>query len=214
MPRDLAADPEATVFDYRGIISPPRDCDRWAALVRGLVAPPRRALRPRRGRALGRSRSGTSRTSGVLVGRRNRSTSRCTRSRARAVKARRPALPGRRPVDRGGRLGRRPARARRARRRPARLHHDPHLRDAAARPAADHRAVRPRRPAAAGGPSGASSPTHGAPVNDSVVGRAARRRAACGRRPAGSTRCRTGSPPTISWSSASPRRCSTAGSGC
>ncbi len=38
MPRDLALDPEATVFAYRGIISPPRDFDRWAALVRDLVA--------------------------------------------------------------------------------------------------------------------------------------------------------------------------------
>jgi len=38
MPRDLASDPDATVFDYAGIISPPRDIDRWAALVRDLVA--------------------------------------------------------------------------------------------------------------------------------------------------------------------------------
>ncbi|HET9142835.1 GH39 family glycosyl hydrolase [Actinophytocola sp.] len=38
MPRDLAADPERTVFEYRGIISPPRDWDRWAELVRALVA--------------------------------------------------------------------------------------------------------------------------------------------------------------------------------
>ncbi|HEX5149492.1 MAG TPA: hypothetical protein VFW02_10450 [Candidatus Limnocylindrales bacterium] len=38
MPRDLAIDPEATVFDYAGIISPPRDFDRWAALVRDLAA--------------------------------------------------------------------------------------------------------------------------------------------------------------------------------
>jgi xylan 1,4-beta-xylosidase len=38
MPRDLAADPAATVFDYAGIISPPRDLERWAALVRGLAA--------------------------------------------------------------------------------------------------------------------------------------------------------------------------------
>ncbi|HXU84507.1 MAG TPA: xylan 1,4-beta-xylosidase [Verrucomicrobiae bacterium] len=37
MPRDLASDPAATVFDYRGIISPPRDPDRWAALVVALV---------------------------------------------------------------------------------------------------------------------------------------------------------------------------------
>jgi xylan 1,4-beta-xylosidase len=26
-----------TTFDYRGIISPPRDLDRWAALVRDFV---------------------------------------------------------------------------------------------------------------------------------------------------------------------------------
>ncbi|MBY8870269.1 xylan 1,4-beta-xylosidase [Micromonospora sp. PLK6-60] len=38
MPRDLASDPERTVFTYRGIISPPRDWDRWAGLVRALVA--------------------------------------------------------------------------------------------------------------------------------------------------------------------------------
>ena len=30
--------PDATVFDYRGIISPPRDWERWAALVAALVA--------------------------------------------------------------------------------------------------------------------------------------------------------------------------------
>jgi len=37
MPRDLAADPDATVFDFKGIISPPRDYERWADLIRGLV---------------------------------------------------------------------------------------------------------------------------------------------------------------------------------
>ncbi|MGK5740452.1 GH39 family glycosyl hydrolase [Micromonospora sp. URMC 103] len=38
MPRDLASDPERTVFQYRGVISPPKDWDRWADLVRALVA--------------------------------------------------------------------------------------------------------------------------------------------------------------------------------
>ncbi|MDG4825937.1 xylan 1,4-beta-xylosidase [Asanoa sp. WMMD1127] len=38
MPRDLASDPARTVFTYRGIISPPKDWDRWADLVRSLVA--------------------------------------------------------------------------------------------------------------------------------------------------------------------------------
>ena len=37
MPRDLASDPAVTVFDYRGIISPPRDPDRWSALVVAFV---------------------------------------------------------------------------------------------------------------------------------------------------------------------------------
>lgn len=37
MPRDLARDPERTVFAYRGIISPPKDWDRWAALIRALT---------------------------------------------------------------------------------------------------------------------------------------------------------------------------------
>ena len=37
MPRDLARDPSRTVFAYRGIISPPKDWDRWGDLVRALV---------------------------------------------------------------------------------------------------------------------------------------------------------------------------------
>jgi xylan 1,4-beta-xylosidase len=37
MPRDLASDPDKTVFEYAGIISPPKDYDRWADLVSALV---------------------------------------------------------------------------------------------------------------------------------------------------------------------------------
>jgi len=37
MPRDLASDPERTVFDYVGIISPPRDLALWSDLVAALV---------------------------------------------------------------------------------------------------------------------------------------------------------------------------------
>ena len=33
MPRDLARDPDATVFHYGAIVSPPRDWERWARLV-------------------------------------------------------------------------------------------------------------------------------------------------------------------------------------
>ena len=37
MPRDLARDPDHTVFYYKGVSSPPKDWDRWADLVRDLV---------------------------------------------------------------------------------------------------------------------------------------------------------------------------------
>lgn len=37
MPRDLASDPDSTVFGYHAIISPPKDWDRWAELVRDLT---------------------------------------------------------------------------------------------------------------------------------------------------------------------------------
>jgi xylan 1,4-beta-xylosidase len=37
MPRDLASDPAKTVFEYGAIVSPPKDWDRWADLVRALV---------------------------------------------------------------------------------------------------------------------------------------------------------------------------------
>ncbi|MGH3102812.1 MAG: GH39 family glycosyl hydrolase, partial [Gaiellaceae bacterium] len=37
MPRNLAADPEATIFEYRGIVSPPRDWERWGELNRRLA---------------------------------------------------------------------------------------------------------------------------------------------------------------------------------
>lgn len=38
MPRDLARDPSVTVFHYDAIISPPKDWDRWGALVGDLAA--------------------------------------------------------------------------------------------------------------------------------------------------------------------------------
>jgi xylan 1,4-beta-xylosidase len=38
MPRDLARDPDQTVFSYGAIISPPKDWDRWSDLVRDLAA--------------------------------------------------------------------------------------------------------------------------------------------------------------------------------
>ena len=38
MPPELASDATATVFDYRAIVSPPHDWDRWADLIRAFVA--------------------------------------------------------------------------------------------------------------------------------------------------------------------------------
>lgn len=38
MPADLASDPAKTVFEYGGIISPPKNWQRWGDLVRALVA--------------------------------------------------------------------------------------------------------------------------------------------------------------------------------
>jgi len=38
MPRDLARNPDATVFEYDAIVSPPKDWDRWQALVGDLAA--------------------------------------------------------------------------------------------------------------------------------------------------------------------------------
>lgn len=38
MPRDLASDPTKTVFHYDAIVSPPKDWDRWGALVGDLAA--------------------------------------------------------------------------------------------------------------------------------------------------------------------------------
>ncbi|HEX4059737.1 MAG TPA: hypothetical protein VHY58_01850 [Streptosporangiaceae bacterium] len=37
MPRALARDPDRTVFSYGAVISPPRDWDRWAALIHDLT---------------------------------------------------------------------------------------------------------------------------------------------------------------------------------
>ena len=69
MPRDLASDPSRTVFTYRGIISPPKDWDRWADLVRALVVAPGRPLRPGRGaRRLGVRGVERGQPVGVLVG--------------------------------------------------------------------------------------------------------------------------------------------------
>ena len=83
MPRDLASDPDVTVFDYGAIVSPPKDWDRWACADHvDLVAAPGRPLRAGRGpRRGGRSRCGTSRTSRCSGPARATSSGACTTSR-------------------------------------------------------------------------------------------------------------------------------------
>ena len=127
-PRDLAADPESAVFDYRGIISPPRDLEALGDLVERARPTPRRAVRPRRGRARGRSRSGTSPTSGCSGPAASPTYFDLYDAIGRGGEGGRPGAPRRRAVDGGRRLGRRPARPRGDDRRPGRLHHDPHVR--------------------------------------------------------------------------------------
>ena len=166
MPHDLAADPEATVFAYRGIISPPRDLDRWADLVRDLVT----HLVERYGRDAVRGwafevwNEPNLASSGRPP---NRNTSRLYEVTARAVKSVDPTFRVGGPATAADRLDRRSARALPRQRRPARLHRDPHLRDAAARPASDHRTVRSFRPAAVVHRMGRQL-AHGALLNDGV----------------------------------------------
>ena len=149
MPHDLAADPDATVFDYRGIISPPRDL-RPVGLAG--AASSSRHLVERFGadavRAAGRSRSGTSRTSArVLVGTESDYLRALRRVGAR-VKAVDPAFPVGGPATAAvGWIDDLLAHCRAANV-PARLHLDAHLRHAAARPASDRGALRACRPAA------------------------------------------------------------------
>ena len=199
MPRDLASDPSATVFDYRGIISPPRDEERWAALVRDLVTPPRRALRTRDGARLGVRGLERAEPVPLLVGAPSPTTFGCTRS-APGPSSRSTRAAGRWPGDGGGGLDRRPARVRPGRRRAARLHLDPHVRHAAARPAADRRALRALRPPVVVDRVGRQLGPRQADQRQRL-GRAARRARACARRPAGSMRSPTGSRRTTSSSS-------------
>ena len=177
--------PSSTTRDHLAAARP------WSAgrtSSRDLVAPPRRPLRPRRGPHAGRSRSGTSRTCASSGPATESDYLALYDATARAVKA----------VDPAFRVGG-PATAAvgwvddllehcRARRRPARLPLDAHLRHAAARPAPDRCPLRASRPAAAGWTEWGVSPTHGAPLNDSVLGARRSSRAGCARQRAGSMR--------------------------
>ena len=209
MPEALASDHSATVFAYEGIISPPRDHEQWAALVRDLVA----HLADRYGREAVRRWAfevwnepnlqlfWTAAESDYF---------RLYEVTARAVKS----------VDERFRVGG-PATA-------AAAWVDDLLQHCSSRgvpidfisshtygvPPLDLRPVTSRF----GRPDlplwwteRAKSPTDAAPVNDSVWVRRSSR-TGCARRPAAWTHSPTGSPRTISSSSARPRRSSMAGS--
>ena len=147
MPRDLARDPDRTVFAYGGIISPPRDWDRWTALVRELVA----HLAERYGRdevADWAFEVWNEPNLGLFWDDAESAYLRLYDAIGDGGQGRRPAVPGGWPGDRGGGWVddllahcRRDGHAHR-------LRQHPHLRHAAARPAADHRPVRPAGPPA------------------------------------------------------------------
>ena len=63
MPEALAADPEPRVFDYIGLISPPRDLGALGGSGRGAGSPSRRRGTASTRSSAGASRSGTRRTS-------------------------------------------------------------------------------------------------------------------------------------------------------
>ena len=171
MPRALAADPDATIFEYRG--------HHLAAARLGPL-----------GRAQPRgSPSGSSSGYGIdevarwgfeIWNEANLEVFwsgtqdeyfRLYEVAARAIKAVDERLLVGGPVDRGGRLDRRLPRLRRRERRAARLRLDAHVRQPAARRRAEAlRVARRSRTSRSGGPSGASTPTHFNPITDAVFG--------------------------------------------
>ena len=167
-PADLASDPNRTVFDYRGIISPPRDLGRWRDLVEALV----RHLVDRHGRDevarwlfevwnepnLQVFWTGTEGDYFDLYD-----------ASAEAVKAVDPAFEVGGPVHLGRGLGRRPAGTRPATGRPDRLRVDPHVRGSPAGSAPDPGPGRPARPADLVDRMG-REPASWRAVNDSVWG--------------------------------------------
>ena len=157
MPRDLARDPDRTVFAYGGIISPPRDWDRWTGLVRELVA----HLAERYGRdevAEWAFEVWNEPNLGLFWDDAESAYLRLYDASRGGRQGRGQPLPGRWPGDRGGGLGGRSPRPLRRDRHADRLRHHPHLRHAPARPAAGHRPRSAGRTSRCGGPSGASAP--------------------------------------------------------
>ena len=213
MPAALARDPARTVFTYGAIISPPRDWDRWAALTGDLAA----HLIQRYGRDEVTSRwafevwnepnlevfwSGTPEEYFRLYD-----------VSARAVTAGRSGAAGGRAVLGGGGLdlgAAGPPGVTRERR----LTSCPPTSTGTCRWTCGRCSGRSGGPGRrSGGPSGAPP----RPTSTTSATRCSRRRscsAAWPRRWAGSRRCRTGWPPTISRNSARLLSCSTAGSGC
>ena len=167
MPRDLASDPDKTVFEYRGIISPPKDWDRWADLITRPGPAPDRPVRRGRGARAGTSRSGTRPTSRCSGPARRDEWMQLYDVTAAAVKDVDPRIPVGGPssaaagwvdellehVQHSGVAGR------------LRLH--PHLRQRAARPPAHAGALRQHGARILWTEWGVT-PTHFHPVNDGV----------------------------------------------
>ena len=170
MPRDLASDPDRTVFDYRGIISPPRDLGRAGATS------------SRRSSAISSIATAATRSPRWLFEVWNEPNLQVFwtgtegdyfdlyDASARAVKAVDPAFEVGGPSTSAAGLGRRPAGAR-PKPRSSRSTSCPPT------PTGLRRSICARswpgpagRTCRSGGPNGASARRHGAPVNDSVWG--------------------------------------------
>ena len=198
------------VFEYRGIISPPKDWDRWADLISALV----RHLMDRYGydEVLGWDFEVWNEANLEVFWSSTRDEwMQLYDVTAAADQGRRPAARRRRAVVGRCRLGRRPARARQPLRRAGRLRHHAHLRQRAARPTPDPGALRKHR---ADPVDRVGRHADATSIRSTTASR--RRRScctACVRRRAAWTRCPTGWPATTSRSSAGRRGCCTAASG-
>ena len=214
MPRDLASDPSVTVFDYGG--------DRLAAARLGALGGARArpasstsstATASTRSATTGRSRCGTSRTSRCSGAARARSSGGCTTRRS-APSGGRPAARRRRtrrPPPPAGSTGCSTTSASSGA--PVDFVSTHTYGNAAAGPAADAGALRPRRRPDLVDRVGRHAHALRQRQRRRLLGRVPGARDAR-RRPAGSTPCPTGSSPTSSRSSAVRRACCTAASGC
>ena len=178
----------------------------------GARRPPRRTVRAGRGARVAVRGLERAEPAGLLGGSPVGLLRPVRRDRARRS-SRSTSAARRRAVDRRGRLGRRPAAPRRDLGRRGRLRDDPHLRHAAARPAADPRPRRSSGPADLVDRVGRQPDPRRAGERQRLGCAARRPRDALGDRPARRARVLGGLGP-LRRARASPSACSTAGSAC